>query len=63
MDHLSDKEIFEARVFALVNREDICHALGCDRCGLREEALFDLALLGWTEEAFIVEAYDWAPDA
>lgn len=61
---MSERYEFEAglgRLLCLIDREAIVHALECPHCGLREEALFDLALLGWTEEAFISEAYGWEP--
>lgn len=54
-------QAFAGRIYLLIERDAVAHALGCTRCGLREEALFDLALLGWTEEAFIEEAYSWEP--
>ena len=56
-----EMQAFLARIYLLTEREAVAHALGCTRCGLREEALFDLALLGWTEDAFIEEAYGWEP--
>ena len=62
MSELSEFQVGTARVLCLVEREAIVHALECPDCGLREEALFDLALLGWTEEAFIEEAYGWEPE-
>ena len=57
MQNLNEGELYVARLTALIEREAIVHALDCSTCGLREEALFDLALLGWTEQAFIDEAY------
>lgn len=62
MGDLEEFELGAARLTALIERDALAHALGCRNCGLREEALFDLALLGWTEEAFITEAYGWDPE-
>lgn len=62
MKDLREFDLGVARLYALVERDAIAHALECRNCGLREEALFDLALLGWTEEAFITEAYGWEPE-
>jgi hypothetical protein len=62
MDDAFEMQAFMGRVYLLTERDAVAHALGCQNCGLREEALFDLALLGWTEEAFIEEAYGWDPE-
>ena len=59
MQNFTEGELYVARLTALIEREAVLHALDCPRCGLREEALFDLALLGWSEQAFIDEAYQW----
>lgn len=59
MEHLQEWDLGVARVTALIERDAIAHALGCQNCGLRDEALFDLALLGWTEDAFIEEAWGY----
>jgi hypothetical protein len=32
-------------------------ALGCLNCGLKEEAHFTLALMGWDEESFLREYF------
>lgn len=56
------EELFVARLIALIAREDVAHALYCSVCGLREEALFDLAVLGWTEQSFLAEAWAWGAD-
>lgn len=52
------------RIEMLVRREEVAEALGhAETCSKRREALFELAICGWTEEAFICEAWDWNPDA
>jgi hypothetical protein len=52
-----------ARILALVDREAVATRLGhAPGCPVREDQLFELAILGWTEDAFICEAWDWSPD-
>lgn len=46
-----------ARIDALVHRDRVAHQIGCGACGKDEEAVFWLAVLGWTPEAFLMEAY------
>jgi hypothetical protein len=59
MKDLNAASLFEARLLALVEREKVAHALLCRSCGLREEALFDLAVLGWDEVSFYEDAWSW----
>ena len=55
-----ERDIALARMVALINQEDILHALDCHDCGLREEMLFALAIMGWTEAEFCYDAIDWS---
>jgi hypothetical protein len=57
MKDLSESNIRRARKLVLESGSDMLHALGCLRCGMREEAHFILALLGWDEESFMVEYF------
>lgn len=43
----------EGRKLILEEAEPMYHALGCDACGLRNEAILILALYGWTEADFV----------
>lgn len=60
-DRLGTFELGSARLVALVMADEIVERLD-HTCAIREEALFDLAVLGWSEEAFINEAYGRACD-
>lgn len=57
MKDFSEAELGWERIDALVHRDRIAHCLVCDRCEHREETEFWLALLGWTGDAFLIEAY------
>jgi hypothetical protein len=57
MKDLSEQTIGEERLYALVRRDKVVHDLECERCGRIELTRFWLAVLGWTGEAFLVEAY------
>lgn len=61
MKELDESSLGEARVRALIECEAILHALGCPKSRLREEALFDLAVLGWSEAAFVEDAWHYGP--
>ena len=64
MKELDEWRLGSSRVRMLIDREKVAQRLGhAPGCPVREETLFTLALLGWTEEAFICEAWDWSPDA
>jgi len=54
---LRESAIRTARKMALESGSDIIHALGCLNCGLKEEAHFTLALMGWDEESFLREYF------
>jgi hypothetical protein len=54
-----ETQVFAARVLALVEREAMARALACPDPLHRAEALFYLALLGWTEDAFLEEAFNY----
>lgn len=43
----------EGRELLLADPETIYHALGCEECGLRTQALIALALVGWTEAEYV----------
>lgn len=58
-----DLEVGVQRVVALIERERVVHSLVCEECGDPEGTTFYLAVLGWTPQAFIDEAYDWDPEA
>lgn len=60
MKYDMERDLALARMVALINQEDIIHALDCTDCELREEMLFALALMGWTEEQFCFDAIDWS---
>ncbi len=57
MNELSEVELMVRRIAALVDRDAVAHALGCERCKLGEAAEAYLAFLGWTGPAFLIEAY------
>ena len=57
MSALDETELMVRRIGALVDRDSVAHALGCQGCNLRAETEAYLAMLGWTAEAFLVEAY------
>lgn len=44
----------EGRALVLAEAEAMYHSLGCRDCGLRSEALIALALVGWTEDEFVL---------
>lgn len=43
----------DLKAWVVEHREDIGHALWCERCNLRGNALVALRLVGWTEEEFV----------
>jgi len=57
MDSLSDMELGWMRIDALVNRDKVVRVATCTTLEHRAHAEYRLALLGWTLEAFIREAY------
>ena len=60
-DRLAPFELGSARLVALIMADEIVARLD-HTCSIRDEALFDLAILGWDEESFINEAYGNACD-
>ncbi len=58
-DKIGTFNVGEARLLKLVMAEEVLRDLE-HTCRIREDALFELALCGWTEEAFIEEAYGWS---
>jgi len=54
---LSEASLGLARVDALVRRDRIVHDVDCPNCGKIDDTEFWLAVLGWTPDAFYVEAY------
>lgn len=62
MKELTEWRLGTRRVSLLIARDDVAENLAHrPGCPAREETLFELALCGWTEEAFIDEAYGWDP--
>jgi len=60
-DKIGTFDVGAARILKLVMAEAVLADLQ-HTCQIREDALFELALCGWTEEAFIEEAYGWSCD-
>jgi len=57
MYDLSEAELGWARISAIVERAKVVHDVSCANCNRIEETTFWLAVLGWTPDAFMVEAY------
>ena len=53
----SDLELMQLRLEAMRDRADVVQVATCLRPEHREDAEFFLAVLGWTLEAFIADAY------
>lgn len=49
----SEQFLREGRGMILAASDALYHALGCEPCGLRTQALTALALVGWTEADFV----------
>jgi hypothetical protein len=58
MFELSKKQIEMGRREALAAGSDLIHALTCMECDLREEFLFVLSTLGWSEDEFLTDYFD-----
>lgn len=58
MFELSKRQIERGRREALAAGSDIIHALTCMDCDLREEFLFVLSMLGWSEDEFLSDYFD-----
>jgi hypothetical protein len=55
-DPLGREELGAARLYTLITADDVVRSLDC--CPTHRDAtLFALAVLGWTEEAFLEAAY------
>jgi hypothetical protein len=52
---ISERDLRTGRAIALANGADVIHALACVECGLREEFLFVLGILGWDEQSFLTD--------
>jgi hypothetical protein len=59
MEDLNERDLKVARQLALKYGSDMIHALGCRDCGLREESLFVLGIMGWSEESFLADYFAW----
>lgn len=59
MSKIRERDMRLARSIALENGSDLIHALGCQKCGLREEFLFILGVMGWDEGSFLEEYFAW----
>lgn len=63
MKKLTEWQLGLHRLELLIARDQVVEELDhADGCPVREAARFELALCGWTEEAFIQEAYGWEPE-
>jgi len=54
MKDLTERELGQERIYALVNAKQVLKCLSCPEH--REETTFYLAVLGWTVGSFVLEA-------
>jgi hypothetical protein len=55
MRDLSESTLLGQRIYALTHPEDVVATLRCEEH--RADAVFWLAVMGWTEEAFLEELW------
>jgi hypothetical protein len=58
MKKIREADLRVARRIALEAGSDILHALQCSQCGLRDQFLFVLGVMGWDEPAFLGAYFD-----